>query len=80
MTSGNVDIHARFVTALRRQPKTADALPPDTLPCGFCQNQGRIFQSLDQLFNHAKVEHASLLKSLDTSGARALVREEALKV
>jgi hypothetical protein len=79
MTS-NVDIHSRFVNALRTQAKTADALPSDALPCPHCSHQGRIFQNIDQLYSHAKVEHASLLQGLDPARVRAQLKEEALKV
>lgn len=79
MTS-NVDIHARFVNALRTQAKTADAPPPDALPCPYCSHQGRIFQSENQLFSHVKVEHASLLQAVHPSHARAHVRDAALRV
>ena len=74
MTS-NVDIHSRWVTALRTQAKTADAPHTDALPCPYCGHSGRIFQSVDQLFSHTKVEHASLLEALDPESARALLLE-----
>ncbi|KAJ4286340.1 hypothetical protein N0V90_013374 [Kalmusia sp. IMI 367209] len=78
MASGNVDVHARFVNALRTQAK---ALPPsDALPCPYCSHQGRIFQNLDQLFSHAKTDHAHLLQDIDQSRARSRVKEDALKV
>jgi hypothetical protein len=80
MSSGNVDLHARYVNVLRTQAKTADAPPSDTLPCPFCNHQGRIFQNLDQLFSHAKDEHASVLQAIGPKGARAHVEEEALKM
>ncbi|KAF2184624.1 hypothetical protein K469DRAFT_750806 [Zopfia rhizophila CBS 207.26] len=35
MASGNVDIYARFVNALRRQAKAAP--PLDALPCPYCR-------------------------------------------
>jgi hypothetical protein len=79
MTS-NVDIHSRWVTALRTQAKTADAPPPDALSCPYCDHSGRIFQTTDQLFSHAKVEHASLVEAFDPKTARAQVRDAALRM
>jgi hypothetical protein len=78
MTS-HVDNHSRFLKALRTQAKTADT-PPSALPCPYCMNQGRIFQNLDQLLHHSKVEHASTLQAMDPGRVRALVRDEALKL
>lgn len=79
MTS-NVDIHSRWVTALRTQAKTADAPPTDAFSCPYCDHSGRIFQSIDQLFSHAKVEHAPLLRGLDPERARAQVQDAALRM
>ncbi|KAJ4355819.1 uncharacterized protein N0V89_003840 [Didymosphaeria variabile] len=78
MTS-NVDIHSRWVTALRTQAKTVDAPPTDALSCPYCEHSGRIFQSLDQLVNHANVEHASVLEA-NPETARAQVRDAALRM
>ncbi|KAF1967763.1 hypothetical protein BU23DRAFT_482364 [Bimuria novae-zelandiae CBS 107.79] len=79
MTS-NVDIHSRWVTALRTQAKTAEAPPTDALPCPYCGHSGRIFQSVDQLLSHTRVEHPSLLEALHPEAARALVRDAALRM
>lgn len=79
MTS-NVDIHSRWVNALRTQAKTADAPPTDALPCPYCHHSGRIFQTLDQLFSHTKVEHASLVEVFDPKMAREQVRVAALRM
>jgi hypothetical protein len=78
MSSGNGE--ARLAHVLRTQPKTVDALPPDALPCAFCTHQGRIFQTSDQLFSHAQVEHAAILQTIDPNRARSHVLEEALKM
>ncbi|KAL5434023.1 hypothetical protein PMIN06_011513 [Paraphaeosphaeria minitans] len=79
MTS-NVDSNSRWVTALRTQPKTVDALPQDALSCPYCENNGRIFQTLDQLYSHAKVEHASLLDTMDPETARTQVQDASLRM
>jgi hypothetical protein len=78
--TGNVDLHTRYVTALRRQTKTAEPPPPDAFYCPYCSHQGRIFQSDDQLYDHATVEHASILDSLTLDQARAQVRDAALRM
>ncbi|KAF2715133.1 hypothetical protein K504DRAFT_367840 [Pleomassaria siparia CBS 279.74] len=79
MTS-NVDIQARFVNALRTQAKTTDATSSDALPCPYCNHSGRIFQTTDQLFSHARTEHAAILKLMDPGQARVKVRNAALKM
>lgn len=79
MTS-NVDLHTRYVTALRRQTKTAEPPPPDAFSCPYCSHQGRIFQSDDQLYDHATVEHASILEAMAPDQARAQLRDAALRM
>ncbi|OAF99384.1 uncharacterized protein CC84DRAFT_394084 [Paraphaeosphaeria sporulosa] len=79
MTS-NVDLPSRWVTALRTQAKTADAPSADALSCPYCEHSGRIFQTVDQLYSHAKVEHASLLDTMDPETARAQVQDAALRM
>jgi hypothetical protein len=76
----NVDLEARFVNTLRTQPKTPGATHSDSLPCPFCNHQGRVFQNTDQLLSHVSLEHASILQSMETSQARAQVRKAALKL
>lgn len=76
----NVDIHSRYVAALRTQAKTAEAATTDAWPCPYCSHHGRIFQTADQLFSHATVEHAPVVQAMDPAQARAQVREAALKL
>jgi hypothetical protein len=78
--TGNVDLHSRYVTALRRQTKTAEPPPSDALSCPYCSHQGRIFQTDDQLYDHATVEHASILQSMAPGQARAQLRDAALRM
>jgi hypothetical protein len=78
--ASNVDIQSRFVNALRTQAKTAETTQSNPLPCPYCTHQGRIFQNIDQLFNHAKVEHASILQTMETGQARVQVRNAAMKL
>ncbi|KAL5423574.1 hypothetical protein PMIN04_003839 [Paraphaeosphaeria minitans] len=79
MTS-NVDIHSRWVTALRTQAKTVDAPPPEALPCPYCEHSGRMFQTVGQLYSHAKVEHTSLLDTMDPDTACAQLQRAALQM
>ncbi|KAF2864714.1 hypothetical protein BDV95DRAFT_508584 [Massariosphaeria phaeospora] len=78
--NASLDIHSRFVTALRTQAKTAEAPPSDALPCPHCKNHARIFQTLEQLFSHAKAEHAAMLQAVEPAQARAQLRDAALKL
>jgi hypothetical protein len=76
--SSNVDLHTRYVHALRAQTaKTVDAPPPATLPCPYCDNHGRIFQDSSQLYDHAKLEHADKLQAMGDC-APAQLRDDAL--
>jgi hypothetical protein len=77
MTS-NVDVHSRWVTALRTQAKTAESPSAEALPCPYCSGT-RIFQSTNQLYDHTKLEHASILQAMDPAQARARVLEAAEK-
>ncbi|KAF1961918.1 hypothetical protein CC80DRAFT_199924 [Byssothecium circinans] len=78
--TGNVDIHSKWVTALRTQAKTAEAPPTDALPCPYCPHQGRIFQDIGQLYSHAQVEHASRFESMTPEQARAQLQDAALRI
>lgn len=78
MNSGNVDVQPRFVNTLWTQAKTANTQPPNAMLCPYCTNNGRMFLTLDQLFDHAKDEHSSILQAMDPSQARATVKDAAL--
>lgn len=58
------DVLSRFVHVLYKQPRS---LP--TLPCPL-GHHGRMFQSVDQLYDHAKTEHASHIANLKPSQAK----------
>ncbi|KAF2015220.1 hypothetical protein BU24DRAFT_173756 [Aaosphaeria arxii CBS 175.79] len=77
--AGNVDVHSRWVNALRTQAKTTETFPSEPLPCPYCNHPGRIFQSADQVFDHAKADHASLLQAMDPNQARARVVKDAVE-
>ncbi|PSN58690.1 hypothetical protein BS50DRAFT_417535 [Corynespora cassiicola Philippines] len=62
-----------YVTALRTQPKVADAPPSDAYVCSWCEHQGRIFQSVDQLYSHAQADHPTAIQNLDPAEARARI-------
>lgn len=79
MESGNTDIQSKFIHALRTQGKAEYPLS-GALPCPYPGHHGRIFQSVDQLYDHAKAEHAAQLANLKPSQAREKLRDEALKL
>ncbi|KAF2191506.1 hypothetical protein K469DRAFT_732855 [Zopfia rhizophila CBS 207.26] len=75
------DLHARYVSHLRAQAKTGDSeAESSTLTCPYCTHQGRIFQSEQQLWDHANQDHASIVRSLgDPAQARVQLKEQALR-
>lgn len=75
--SGNrgVDLEAHYINTLRTQTKAVQA---SALPCPYCH--GRMFQGADQLFRHAKEDHASNLRGIEDSQARAHLKNEAEKL
>jgi hypothetical protein len=75
MNPGNIDIQSKFVHVLLTLDKAECALP-----CPYPCHHGRIFQSVDQLYDHAKAEHAAQLASLKLSQAREKLRDKALKL
>jgi hypothetical protein len=63
-------IQSKFVNALRTQAKTDYPLT-GTLTCPYSSGcQGRIFQNLEQLYNHAKTDHSRQIEGLDPNQAR----------
>jgi hypothetical protein len=79
MDTGNVDIQSKFVNALRTQGK-AEIPFSGALPCPYAGHNGRMFQSVEQLYDHAKTEHALQLASFKPGQARERLREAALKL
>ncbi|KAF2477583.1 uncharacterized protein BDR25DRAFT_320839 [Lindgomyces ingoldianus] len=79
MTS-NVESPTRYINALRTQPKI-DVSKSESLPCPYCSHQGRIFHNIDQLWDHATLEHRSTVESLGTpTKARSQVKDAALQI
>ena len=78
MNPGDV-LQSRFVNALRTQGK-AEYPISSALPCPYPGHQGRIFQTVDQLFDHAKAEHTSDIEGIDPRQAREQLKEAALKL
>jgi hypothetical protein len=79
MTSPVIDIQSRFVNALRTQASSkTESRTVGSLPCPY-GHPGRTFQSVEQLYNHAKAEHASEIEALDEVQAKIEVRDAALK-
>ncbi|KAF2729944.1 hypothetical protein EJ04DRAFT_446190 [Polyplosphaeria fusca] len=80
MTSNAPDIHSQYIAKLRTQSKTTgDGPPSNALPCPYCPHQNRIFQGVDQLLHHAKIEHAHLLHR-DESQIRQQVETDVLRL
>lgn len=78
MTGGNADMHtSRYVAALQNQTKTAEPPPLDAHLCPYCSHHGRIFQTEDQLYDHATLEHASILQTMPPDQARAQLLDAA---
>jgi hypothetical protein len=78
MDSGNV-LQSKFANALRTQSNAEYPLSV-ALPCPYPGHPGRMFQSIDQLYDHAKAEHASEIITLKPSQARGRLRDAALKL
>ncbi|KAF2676676.1 hypothetical protein K458DRAFT_396712 [Lentithecium fluviatile CBS 122367] len=79
MTS-NAAFQTRYVTALQKQTRTAEPPPSDALSCPYCSHRGRIFQTESQLFDHATVDHASIVQAMEPDQARAQLRDAALRM
>jgi hypothetical protein len=69
------DIHTHFSNAFRKQksPKAESELP-GLLSCPY-GHSGRIFQSFQQLLNHARDEHASELSGLNDEQSHLRLQE-----
>jgi hypothetical protein len=78
MDTGNV-FQSKFANALRAQRKAEYPLGC-ALPCPYPGHHGRMFQSVDQLYDHAKAEHASQFATFKPSQARERLRDAALKL
>ncbi|KAF2022952.1 hypothetical protein EK21DRAFT_119222, partial [Setomelanomma holmii] len=76
--SGDV-IFSNFVNALRTQGKSEPQLP-GAIPCPFSGHRGRIFRSIDQLYDHARTEHVRQLEGFKPKQAREFLGDEVLKL
>ncbi|KAH6625746.1 hypothetical protein C7974DRAFT_313777 [Boeremia exigua] len=77
----HVDIQSRFVTALRTQAShnAGDRLSGSFL-CPYAHDHSsEVFQTLEQLLNHTRVEHASEVQDLDDKQGRLKVRDAVVK-
>ncbi|KAF2629342.1 hypothetical protein BU25DRAFT_457015 [Macroventuria anomochaeta] len=72
MNPGNVDTQSHFINALWTQAShhKAEPRPTTALSCPYCDHQGRVFQSPEQLLDHARIEHDSEFKGLASPRAR----------
>ena len=69
----------RWANALRTQAKTTEAPPTDAMLCPYCNHEGRIFQSIDQLFNHVNADHASHFQRVDPDRIRDQLQQDVLR-
>lgn len=75
----HVDNQSRFGNALRSQASNkAENRFSGPLPCPY-GHDGRIFQTTDQLLDHARTEHASEVQGLDDKEGRLHVRNAIFK-
>jgi hypothetical protein len=71
-------IQSKFVNALRTQGKAAELPLTGAIPCPY-GHHGRMFQSLDQLYDHTKAEHAHQIEGLKPKDAREQLRDAVLR-
>lgn len=78
MNMGTVDIQSRFINALRTQASHQKGEPRNiqAAACPYCESQGRVFQSLEQLLDHTKLEHNSEIKRLSLPRAREKILKD----
>jgi len=72
MNPNTADVHSRWVQALKTQ--RPDDPSHSVLGCPY-GHSGRIFQNLDQLYDHTRTEHAKEIEGLRPSQARDQIRE-----
>ena len=78
MNPGDVS-QFRFVNTLRTQGK-AEYPASSALPCPYPGHHGRMFQTVDQLLDHAKAEHSADIAGMEPLQVRAHLKEAALKL
>lgn len=78
MNPGNVDIQSRFINALRTQAShhKGESRSTNTLLCPYPGHQGRVFQGVTQLLDHARAEHSTEFSGLASPQARAKLFED----
>jgi hypothetical protein len=74
-----VDIQSKFVNALRTQRK-AEYPISGALPCPYAGHHGRMFQSITQLYDHAKDDHRDEVANLEPNQAKEMLKEAALRL
>jgi hypothetical protein len=77
--NGDINMRLKYVKALETQSGT-EVLSPGALPCPYAGHNVRMFQSVDELYDHAKTEHALQLASFEPWQARERLRDAALKL
>jgi hypothetical protein len=79
MTTGPVDIQSKFVNALRTQGK-AEFPISGALPCPYPGHHGRMFQNIEQLYDHATDEHSKEIKNIEPEQVKETLKKAALKL
>jgi hypothetical protein len=69
--------HSNFVHTLQTQKAESPTLTR-ALPCPYPGHDGRMFLSLEQLYDHAKDEHATQFEGLRASQARDKLKDAVL--
>jgi hypothetical protein len=72
-------LHSKFVNALRTQGKSEPPLS-GAIPCPYPGHHGRIFLTIDQLYDHARTEHARQIEGFKPKQAREYLKGEVLKL
>jgi hypothetical protein len=70
-------LSSNFAAALRTQDKVEYPLF-GALPCPYPSHHDRMFQNVDSLYDHTKVEHATEIAGFSPSEARKMLRDAAL--
>ncbi|KAF1357737.1 hypothetical protein EJ07DRAFT_127523 [Lizonia empirigonia] len=78
MSSGHVDSPSHYVHVLQTQPIHHKAEPRSAsrLPCPYPGHEGRVFQGIEQLLNHARTDHDAEFKYLESPQARAKLAQD----
>jgi hypothetical protein len=66
-------VQRKFIEALRTQNKS-DLVA--AIPCPYEGHHGRMFLTIDQLYDHAKMDHPRQIAGLEPTQARLQLKQE----